>query len=356
MSFAVFGPMPDTLRNAASSSAATALRDLRRESAPRARPARSWGRRRSRRAAGRRPRVPRRRRSRTAMRSSSRTMRVVCSRASAPTRSDSACVGVTCTREADSADLDHDASCRQRRGPCRARTRSRRRPVRSHVRTPTAARTSRRRATPSAPAVSRRGPSAAAGTRDRAVRRIDASPSGAPARGRWRGRARPRRPPVLGTSSSPSTRATMVPTCVLSAEPYPRDRRLDLARRVQSDRETAGAASCSATPLACAVPMTVRRFCCAKTRSRPTAVGWNSSSTSSMPVRRSPAGAVRGAGPAGVRMHADVHERRRAVGARHPRCRRRSGSGRGRCPSTRHCHRRLLSLRPSSACTSGDTS
>ncbi len=42
MSFAVFGPIPDTLRNGASSSAATARAIIRRES-ERARPARTWG-------------------------------------------------------------------------------------------------------------------------------------------------------------------------------------------------------------------------------------------------------------------------------------------------------------------------
>ena len=96
MSFAVFGPMPDTLRNGASSSAATARRS-RRASAWRARRAPTSGptpetpRSRSNTSSSSRVAKPKR------LRSSSRTMSAVCRLASGPTRSVSACCGVTCT-------------------------------------------------------------------------------------------------------------------------------------------------------------------------------------------------------------------------------------------------------------------
>ena len=108
------------------------------------------------------------------------------------------------------------------------------------------------------------------------------------------------------------------------------DRRLDLAGRVQRDRQPApGGATACATPLAWAVPITVRTLCWLKTRSTATASGRCSSSQASMPrsISHSRWRQVRSGG---VRTTPTATSA--AAGGRpSPRRRRgRSGSGRGR--------------------------
>ena len=113
ISFAVFGPMPDTLRKGASSSAATARAmssGLSVASTPRADfgPTPETPRNRSKTSSSARVSKPNR------LRSSSRTMSAVCRLASCPSRRVSACCGVICTREPDSPDLDDDDRPRDR--------------------------------------------------------------------------------------------------------------------------------------------------------------------------------------------------------------------------------------------------
>src|SRR5204863_9319565 len=76
-----------------------------------------------------------------------------------------------------------------------------------------------------------------------------------------------------GTSSSRSTRATMAPTCALSALPLPVTAAFTSLGVCSATGIPRRAATRIAMPLACAVPITVRTLCWLNTRSTATTSG-----------------------------------------------------------------------------------
>ena len=97
-----------------------------------------------------------------------------------------------------------------------------------------------------------------------------------------------------GASASPSRRVTMAVTCCFPARPSPVTAAFTSLGVWKATGSPARAASSATTPLAWAVPITVRTLCWLKTRSTATTSG-RCRRSSARPRRRPPAGASRAA-------------------------------------------------------------
>ena len=105
----------------------------------------------------------------------------------------------------------------------------------------------------------------------------------------------------LGASVSRSSRVTIAPTCALSARPLPVTAALTSLGVCSATGIPRRAATSSAMPLACAVPITVLTLCWLKTRSTATASGCTSPRSTAPDRSRSGRAAARSAASAPVR-------------------------------------------------------